>query len=396
MAGKGERTCVVFGAGALGLGFLGPELGRNYGMVYVDIPAKAEFLDYLSESGQYTYNETGQSARAVAVRGVRGISATDEAQVLDALDAAALVFTAVGEPNLPKVAPVLARSVERREEGRPLRILCCENGLEIAAKLRRHIESSLGGNATGRLITADTVMGRMCKVVSPPDEGLSPVGPGFDWAVAAEPFFDIPVPRSALKGLRRPGAAFQPMSDAVFAAREDVKMFAHNGLHAFLAFLGRLKGKSYFCELRGDSQAMSMAYALLMDEVGQALSRKHGRALDRNYYLNYATTILRRTTCPGFRDTIARGTRGVMTKLEPWERLVSGVRLIAAQGTAPEMYATTLAAAIIVARSASETSLSFREVLTRHCGLSETDEAALVELTENRRRWLAQEFPAAQ
>ena len=180
------------------------------------------------------------------------------------------------------------------------------------------------------------------------------------------------------------------------AAREDVKMFAHNGLHAFLAFLGLFKGKDYFCELRGDSKALSMAYALLMDEVGQALFRKHGPALDRNYYLNYATTILRRTTCPGFRDTIARGTRGVMTKLEPWERLVSGVRLIAAQGIAPEVYATTLAAAITVARSTGETSLSFREALTRHCGLSEEDEAALIELAEDRRRWLAQEFPAAQ
>jgi len=396
MAGKGERTCVVFGAGALGLGFLGPELGRDYRMVYVDIPAKAEFLDYLSAAKQYTYNQTGQSARAVVVSGVRGVSTADEAQVQDALGDAALVFTAVGEPNLPRVAPVLARAAELRDEQRPLRILCCENGLEIAAKLRRHIESALEKDAGGRLVTADTVMGRMCKVVSPPDDGLVPVGPGFDWAVAAEPFFGIPVPRSALKGLRRPGAAFQPMSDAAFAAREDVKMCAHNGLHAFLALVGLFEGKSYFCELRDDSRALSMAYTLLMDEVGQALFRKHGRALDRNYYLNYATTILRRTTCPGFHDTVARGTRGLMTKLEPWERLVSGVRLIAAQGIVPEVYATALAAAIMVARKTGQTSLSFREVLTRHCGLSEKDEAALIELAESRRRWLEQEFPAAR
>jgi hypothetical protein len=85
-----------------------------------------------------------------------------------------------------------------------------------------------------------------------------------------------------------------------------------------------------------------------------------------------------------------------MTKLEPWERLVSGVRLIAAQGIAPQIYATALAAAIMTARSTGETSLSFREVLTRHCGLSETDEAELIELAENRRRWIEQQFPQAQ
>ncbi len=147
VAGKANRTCVVFGAGALGLGFLGPELAGLYEMVYVDIPAKGAFLDYLTSCGQYTYNETGPSARAVTVRGVRGVRADDEAQVGAALDAAELVFTAVGEPNLPGVAPVLARAAARRATGRPLRILCCENGLEIASKLRGFVQSALPAGA---------------------------------------------------------------------------------------------------------------------------------------------------------------------------------------------------------------------------------------------------------
>lgn len=393
MAGR-KRTCVVLGAGALGLGFLGAELGKQYRMVYADIPAKADLLDCMSRVGQYTFNETGPSARAITVRGVRGIVVSDEAAVLEALDSATLVFTAVGEPNLPKVAPTLARAAERRDQKRPLRVLCCENGLEIAAKLTRHIESALAGGCAGRLIVGDTVMGRMCKVVSPPEGGLLPVGPGLDWAVAAEPFFGIPVSRSAMKGLRRPGDAFQVMGEAEFAAQEDVKMYAHNGLHAFLAFLGRLRGKAYFCELYGDSLIMGMAYHMLLDEVGVTLFRKHGKALDRNFYLDYAPTILRRTICPGLHDEIARGTRGTMRKLEPWERLVSGVRAIAAQGIVPEVYMTGLAAAIVVARGAGETSLGFRHVLTEHCGLREDDEAGLISLAEQRRAWLADEFGA--
>ncbi len=388
---KADRTCVVFGAGALGLGFLGPELGRDYEMVYVDIPDRAGLLEYMNDSHEYTYNETGPSARTVSVDGVRGINTADGEAVQAALQRADLVFTAVGEPNLSKVAPSLARAAAQREPERPLRVLCCENGLEIARKLTDHIESALGG-AGRRLIVGDTVMGRMCMIVSPPEGGLAPVGPELDWAVAAEPFFGIPVPRRAMEGLQEPGAAFQVMGEGEFAAREDVKMLAHNGLHAFLAFLGQLRGKQYYCELSDDSRIMGMARDMLLGEVGEALLRKHGAALDHNFYHNYAVTILRRVVCPGFHDSLARGARAVMRKLQPGERLVEGVRMIAAQGLSPQLYATGLVAAIAVARRTRATELSFHEVLRRHCGLREDEEADLIELAEDRRSWLGREF----
>jgi len=77
VAKHADRTCVVFGAGALGLGFLGPELAGDYRMVYVDIPQKGEFLGHLCAAGAYTANETGPSARAVRVEGVRGVVSAD-------------------------------------------------------------------------------------------------------------------------------------------------------------------------------------------------------------------------------------------------------------------------------------------------------------------------------
>jgi len=376
----------------LGLGFLGPELSADYEMVYVDIPEKADFLSHLTRCGEYTYNETGPSSRAVTVHGVRGMSSADAAAVQRALDEADVVFTAVGEKNLPKLASTFAQAAERRRSGRPLRILCCENGLEIAKRFRERIESVLSGGAGGRLLVGDTVMGRMCRIAKPREEGLEPIAPGFDWGVAAEPFFGIPVPRRAMEGLEAPGAAFQVMSDAEFATQEDVKMCAHNGLHAFLAFLGHLKGKSFFCELTTDKQLMRMAYSMLLDEVGVALMRKHGRALDRNFYYNYAPTILRRITCPGLRDVIARGTRAAMRKLEPWERFVGGARTIASQNISPQLYITGLVAAIVVAHQTGETALSFEEVLTKHCALREDTEGGLIGLAHERLQWLQDEL----
>lgn len=392
---KRERICLVFGAGALGLGFLGPELSSSYRITYADLPAQADFLETLRRTGRYVLNEVGPSARPVEVTGVWGIVAgapESEKELDEVLDRAELVFAAVGEANLVAVAPILARAAARRMPSNPLRIFCSENGVEIARKLARLMEKELGEELQGRASTWDTVMGRMCRVVSPVQPPLHPVAAGIDWAVVAEPFHGIPVPAKALEGLKQPGDVFQPVSAAVFSALEDVKILAHNGLHGFLAFLGHLRGKTQFSELRHDPDLMRMAHNFLLREVGEALFGKHGAALDRNHYLNYAPSIIRRITCPGFGDTIARGIRGTMRKLEPGERMVYGIRTVASQGIRPELYARGLAAGILAAQRLGETALSFRQVLTAHCKLNPARESDLIALIEEKRRRLEKQL----
>ncbi|MBS3762647.1 MAG: hypothetical protein KGZ25_04995, partial [Planctomycetes bacterium] len=229
----------------------------------------------------------------------------------------------------------------------------------------------------------------MCKIVMPPEKGLSPVFPDADWCVVGEPFFGIPVSCYAMESLEEPGEAFQVLSEAEFAAQEDVKMLAHNGLHAFLAFLGTLRGKEYFCELREDLELMSMTGEMMREEVGRALLRKHGKALNRNFWHNYAPTITRRITCPGFHDPVSRGTRGVLRKLQPWERLIGGMRTIWEQGIEPRLYGIGVAAAVIRAVESGETEKTFRQVLEDHCDLA--DEPELVELCLEGRAWCGRE-----
>lgn len=379
---------MVFGAGALGLGFLGPELAPDFRITYVDIPAKSDLLDYLAREGHYVLNETGPSSRTVAVESVTGVKVDDGEAVRSALDSADLVFTSVGEPNLPKVAPTLARAAENRTSDAPLRIPCCENGVRIAEKLTELIEENLGEPLDARALVGDSVMGRMCRIAEEPEKIVSPVTPTCEWAVVAEPFFGMPVEERVVEGLSIRCEALQPCSPEVFAGLEDVKMLAHNGLHAFLAFLGALKGKELFCELRDEEDVMARAHDLLVEEGWPALHRKHGPALDRNYFLNYAPTILRRITCPGFGDAISRGMRGAMRKLQPWERVVYSVRTMAEQGVRPTNAAMGLAAGIEVARQRGETELSFREVLTEHCGFSVDEDADLIDLVTEKRQEL--------
>ncbi len=385
--------CVCFGAGALGLGFLGPELSPVCHLTYVDVPVKGELLNRLHEDGRYAFNRTGLAVRPVEVSGVDGLPIYGDMpdEVADLVSGADLVFTAVGEPNLPKLAPIVAAGLTRRPPGRPLGILCGENGVEIARNFRNELASALGREPGPDIRVGDTVMGRMCKVVQGPSRPLRPPAEGFDWAVVAEPFFGIPVEEHAVAHLASLPAAIEPQGPARFRASEDTKMLAHNGLHAVLACVGHLRGARYFDELRGDGELMEQARRLLVEEAGTALLRKHGPALPRNEYFNYCDSILRRVTCPVFRDSIQRGVRGIIRKLQPWERLVYSLRTVAEQGGTPTAYAAGLAAAVTVARQSGETELSFADVLADVCAFDPEADAELIDLVEERRDALTDE-----
>ncbi|MFO7958460.1 MAG: DUF87 domain-containing protein, partial [Candidatus Brocadiia bacterium] len=299
----------------------------------MDIEAKAPLLERLARAGHYTCNQTGLSMRSVEVGGVDGLClGEDEAPLQAVLAEADLVFTAVGQSNLPKLAPTFAAALVGRDPDRPLRVLCSENGVEIARGLRDAVKEAASEEPGDLLLVGDTVMGRMCKIVEGPQPPVERVAPGLDWAVVAEPFYGIPVEEHALAGFPAVPTAVRPLPPAEFSAAEDVKMMAHNGLHAVLACLGHLRGMTYFDELRDEADLMEIGRRLLVEEAAPALLRKHGPALPRNECLNYCDSILRRVTCPVLNDPIERGTRGIMRKLQPWERLVYSVRTIAKQG----------------------------------------------------------------
>jgi len=377
-----ETSCVVFGAGALGLGFIGPELSPNCRITYVDIAQKQDLLRHLARAGHYALNMTGLSVRSVSVGNVSGLclTAAAPAEIDELMDRADLVFTAVGERNLPKLAPLVADAAARRPAGRPLRVACGENGVEVARKLRAAVQEQACRPLPERLLVGDTVMGRMCKLVQDPEPPLEPIAPGLDYGVVSEPYYGIPVEERVLAGLEGMPEALRPQAPALFAASEDTKMLAHNGLHAALGCLGWLRDARRFDQLRDDAQLMELAHRLLTAEVAPALLRKHGAALDRSELLNYTDWILRRTTCPVFADPIERGVRGIMRKLEPWERLVYGLRTVAQQGIEPEVFAGTVAAAAEIAVRTGATELDFDRILTEHCRLDAREDAHLLTL----------------
>ncbi len=385
-----REQVVVFGAGALGLGFLAAELSSEYDVVFVDVAAKAELLGRLAGKHACSVNLSAMRRSALRVEGLDAVMPGGpgwEQEVAEAVGRSRIVFTGVGLKNLPGLVPALARAVRTRRRRSALYLLHCENGKRVASDFRSRLRAACGGKLPPWLHTGQIVAGRMCRIERA-GKSLEPVYPGAGWAVVAERLYGIPVSKSVVTAGAPLGSAFQVVPDRVFKMLDEIKLFAHNGCHALLGYMGHLQGCRRYPRLARDACLMGLAERMVFDELGPALAARYRGVFEPSDYRNYCVALLRRVVSPSFDDTIERGIRGVAGKLGPEERLVAGARFVAGAGVRPEVFATAIAAAVRTAIERGEMRGPVRAVLSGTCRLDLSRESVLVGMVERAARRL--------
>jgi len=345
-----KKEILIFGAGALSLGFLGPELSKDYQITFIDREYKSDFLAYLKRKNQYRLNISFSQLKAIEVKNVTGLNLDNpqkKALLIDKISKVPIIFTAVGASHLRSVASILAKGIRERKSKDSLFILCSENGWNIEALMESYLKEDIFDLPSWVKI-GNPIMGRMCRCEeNVKKEGVyQSVADDFNWAVIAEPWYGIPLVESIAKDEVFFGRAFQAKGKREFTALKRMKFLLHNGTHAFLSHLGYLKGYSHFYQLAEEKELLRLAHKMINNEIIKALLSYYGDALDENEVNNYATCLLRRILCPVFKDSIERGVRGSLEKLKPGERLISGVKFIISSGYLPEVYSMMIAAAI--------------------------------------------------
>lgn len=329
------KRALLMGTGALSLGFLGHRLAPFYELHFADLSEKTELLQRLDREKSYLLNIcTLEGIVAERVEGALSASVAGSKAFLDFLDQADIVLTAVGVRNLPnaveQIAPALNRARARRF------VLFCENGLHIARTNR--------ASFSGSIVLVDTVMSRMCRTASADETNYRPLFEDWGHAVVAEEYCEIPLDRS----LCPPEVFLQPfrlVSPERFRAWEDIKLFAHNGIHAFIAYHAHLAGVASFSDV--PAEIRERARQCLLGEVCPALLKAHP-VLDRQWLVGYCEELLQRIYSRTFHDSIARGVRGIRDKLAPGERILGGIDFIRGQGIEPRLYAATKDAALAI------------------------------------------------
>ena len=385
-----KEEILIFGAGALSLGFLGPELSKDYQITFVDREYKSDFLSYLHRENRYQVNISFPKIKVVEVRNVSGLNLDDPQQmdmIIDKIGSVPIVFTAVGLSNLKRAAFILAKGIEQRyRKGKDdLFILCGENGWDVETLMESYLKEYIL-DLSSQVRIGNPVMGRMCRCEGDVKEKrvFQPVANDFNWAVIAEPRYGIPLTKSVVKDKDEAfyGRAFQIKEDREFIALKRMKLLLHNGTHAFLSYLGYLKGYSYFYELTKEEKLLGLVDKMINNEIIKALLSYYGDVLNENEVNNYVTCLLRRILCSGFKDSIARGIRGSLEKLKPGERLISGARFITSTGYLPKVYCMIIAAAIKINRNEGRLNGSLERTLLDYCQLKADKDEKIIELVK--------------
>jgi mannitol-1-phosphate 5-dehydrogenase len=323
---------VIVGAGALGLGFLAERMAQGYDLCLADTRAKSAVLSRLKRDQCFAVNVCGRDG--IAVRKVTGSFETAIVDTADgkgilarALLEADLILTATARKALRKVVDGIAPILNARPTKAWL--LFCENGLDIA----RAYAPSFGPQT----VLVDTVMSRMCRFARPDETSYEPMWPGGE-ALVAESYDYLPLD-AGLCSLGPFSPVFSMVSHADFSCWEDIKLYLHNGVHAFISYHAFLEGVRFFQDT--PVPIRERARQVVLQEVVPAIVQTHPAA-DGEKVRQYGLELLERFFNPYFNDSIERGIRGIEEKLAPDERLVGGCAYIKRAGIEPTLYATTI------------------------------------------------------
>ena len=123
-----KDSVVIFGAGAVGRGFIARLLAAN-GLTPVFVEADVQLARRLKDVDGYIVHITGAEKRDSHVSGYEVLTPEQGGEISKALTNCLFMATAVGGRNLGTVARIVASGLAgvSKQRGKPLNILLCEN-----------------------------------------------------------------------------------------------------------------------------------------------------------------------------------------------------------------------------------------------------------------------------
>jgi len=309
-----SRKVVVFGAGATGRGHVGL-LAWQAGFELVFVDKKPDLVQLLQRAGSYRVRLYGDREQDIEVSGFRVYHASERAKIAEEVADAALVLTAVFDPNLPDVAETLALAVSvcaARQRREPLNCIACENMMDSSSTLGAHVMARLdeGGRAYAR------------EYIGFPDCMISRVVPRpepYPLLIVTEDYNEWTARADAFRGEKPPALTALELVENQ-TARLERKLFIHNGGHAVCGYVGFHRGHRFIHEAVRDP-VVGLHVAGALDELGEVVRRRHG--FSQESIDAYKADLGRRGAIPQLADAVLRVVRDPVRKLSPRERLVA-------------------------------------------------------------------------
>ncbi|WP_433750508.1 mannitol-1-phosphate 5-dehydrogenase [Falsibacillus pallidus] len=328
------KQAVHFGAGNIGRGFIGALFSKSgYHVTFVDIAEN--IINQLNEVGTYQVKLATEQHESETISNVSGLNnLKQEDEVIEAIGQAVYMTTAIGPNILPRIAPLMAKGIEKRIENsdEPLYVIACENQIGATDILKKHILEQLSDEVKakmeGKVFFFNSAVDRIVPAQS--SESLDVlVEPYFEWVVESKE--DIP----SVEGM----TIVEDL--APFIER---KLFTVNTGHAVIAYLGYLQGKTTIDETLADPAIAEQVRATLK-ETGAYLVKQYG--LDKEEHDAYIEKNIERFKNAYLNDGVTRVGRAPKRKLGPDDRLVRPTTEAQKAGLSYSNLASAIAAALL-------------------------------------------------
>ncbi|MEO8410453.1 MAG: hypothetical protein ABI478_07765 [Propionivibrio sp.] len=326
------KTFVQFGAGNIGRSFVGRLFAEaGYQVIFIDVDARLVALLNECRSYPVIVKQNDRADEVRLVQDVRAIDGNDGKVVIDAVVAADIIATSVGQRGLQAIFPLLAEALRRRRAERrpPLDVIIAENLRAGAAWFREHLHALLPDDFAldehvGLIATS---IGKMVPIMPQSALNEDPL------QLFTEPYDTLIVDRRAFRGPLPPLAGLKPVDN--IAAWVDRKLFLHNMSHSAVAYLGYQADR----ELTYIWQAMEIPAVVdavqgALRQTSAALVRAYPHDLSADELAAHAADLLDRYRNRSLGDTIYRVGRDLRRKLARDDRLV-GACLLAARHMLP-------------------------------------------------------------
>lgn len=301
------------------------------------------------------------------VTNISGLNSNNESLIQE-IQTAELITTAVGLAILPRIAPVIAKGIILRKSAgvtNPLNIIACENGIRASTQLKAEVLKHLNSEETAYV--EQYVGFPDCSV----DRIVPPVKSENFTDVVVESFFEWNVEKDSFKG-KVPDISGMNMADNLIAYIER-KLFTLNTGHAITAYLGYLKGYQTIDESIGDEKIYAIVKSA-MRESGMGLIEKYG--FNQDTHFQYIDKIINRLKNPMLKDDLTRVCREPLRKLSPDDRLIKPLLIARNYGFGVENLVLGIGAALHYENADDKQSTQL-QLLIREKGLK----AAVAEVT---------------
>lgn len=347
------KQAVHFGAGNIGRGFIGALFSESgYHVTFVDVAEQV--INKLNEEKGYQVKLAQPQEESITIENVSGINnMTHDNDVIEAIQQADYLTTAIGPNILPRIAPLIARGLTKRVTATDdkLYIIACENQIGATDILKQHILDNLDEDTKnqleGKVYFFNSAVDRIVPIQDQSSLDVL-VEPYYEWVV--ETTEDIP-----------PVTGMTMVKDlAPFIER---KLFTVNTGHAVIAYLGYLAGKSTIDETLADEKIVEQVRETLK-ETGAYLVKEYG--LDEEEHLTYINKNIERFKNAYLNDGVTRVGRAPIRKLGPEDRLIRPATQAQKAGLSYTNLAKAIAAALAFDYPEDEEAMEIQEMIRKN------------------------------